>query len=201
MKSKYRGLSRAQFNEARRYPKYRGLSRARFDLVVTAHHEAGHAVAAVIVFRPFGYVSIERNYKGYGSKGHIDYANTPFFHKNKLIGCDEQLTTTMAGAFAQRRFAPRTRWRHDAMPDQDLVIRNLYRWCDETGEVARAHLNYLHLKAKEIVEQNWRHIERVAAGLLKHGSLDESEVRRIMHRWQRVADAEGWCGPDWRYRG
>ena len=88
-------------------------------LAELAHHEAGHAVAAVYLNRPMIYVTILPDDD---SACHIKFGNPPrgilraardgdLENPRLTQWIERELITTLAGGFAQARFDPDSDWR------------------------------------------------------------------------------------------
>jgi hypothetical protein len=91
--------------------------RKQTDISITAYHEAGHGVAAILLGRPFKTVDIIGN-EQYG--GMITYKATPKKIRKmdrsdaRVIQIIERaIIITFAGGIAQRRYAPSSPWRSD----------------------------------------------------------------------------------------
>ena len=106
------------------------------DLRTTAHHEAGHAVAAITLGIEFLKVDI---IEGPSWRGRIQYdmtfgssAHTAWVrlqegrHQDPAVIdlAERLLITSFAGAVAQRRFAPNSYWAEDG--GKDLQVSDLY---------------------------------------------------------------------------
>jgi uncharacterized membrane protein len=81
----------------------------------------------------------------------------------------------LAGPAAQRFHNPRS-WRsyHGAL-DHELALGLAFRLTGSAASAA-AYMNWLEIVAQEMVERSWKPIERVAAALIKNGSLSGPEV-------------------------
>jgi hypothetical protein len=98
---------------------------------------------------------------------------------------EKQILITLAGPYAQRRFAPHSGWRSrnqshlNSGYDFDSVavlIDNEHG----NGRVADLYSRYVNAKAEQLVEVCWQQIETVANALLERGTLIGAECRK---RW------------------
>jgi ATP-dependent Zn protease len=181
-------VAREQNKKIRRSMR-RSLSRARPK---TAIHEAGHAVALIILSEAFNSVTIVP--ADDGVPGHIA------FTRGWLNKCDPQhaIVCMIAGATAQRLFFPRSHWRagygmllrpgavynkaklHDGT-DFSTVLLLLQGLARGRRERVRIHTDCA-ARAHSLVETHQDKIEAVAAALLEHQTLSFDDVRRIT-RW------------------
>jgi len=72
---------------------------AKITPQIAAHHEAGHAVIALVLDIPVRYASIEPRKNTWGRVAH-----------GPAESRDLELILAVAGPQAQRRFAPRSNW-------------------------------------------------------------------------------------------
>lgn len=144
-------------------------------LEATAHHEAGHAIAAILVHRRFRHVTIE---PGEGSLGHVlyrawdrrlrpDVSSSP---RTELLLRDA-IITALAGLEAQAKFTGRRDFR-GARSDYDQAADLASRACSSSEE-ANAYLAWLCVRTKQIVSApyNWTAIRALAAALLRDRRL------------------------------
>jgi hypothetical protein len=178
------------------------------DERIASFHEAGHACTCVALRVPFRKVDIisngDRDGRVYNRKRHAAF---PDDHDPRVIDLVERaIIVDFAGGIAQRRYAPRSDWAfgmgHDGLEhdfyydeDDDLVCStsdritsgsDLYnidarlRMLERDGDAAyRAELE---ARAKALVARLWPEIKIVAAALLKHKTLSQAQVRRLMNR-------------------
>src|SRR5262249_6044114 len=84
----------------------------------------------------------------------------------------------LTGPYAQRRYAPSSRWRYDARSD----FHHVSRWVSYVhsgGVAARNYRRYVGAVAKELVDGHWGEIKAVARHLLKHHTMQQHEVQEI----------------------
>ena len=144
---------------------------------ITAYHEAGHAVVARMLYVRVKSVTIRPDVGSSGmTKLDLRYLNN-----------DKQVLITLAGPYAQRRFAPRSRWRSSSTSvvtlnsgwDFDTVTGLIY---DEhgNGDAAKFYRRYAEAKAKQLVDRGWRRIEAVAKALLERETLTGTEMSQVI---------------------
>jgi hypothetical protein len=133
---------------------------------IAAYHEAGHAVMAHKLGAKVCRVSIED-----------DSGRTQIKRLGRGVGRIERIILiNLAGPYAQRRYAPRSRWRSRSHTgfnsgyDFDNVTDLIY---DKhgMGKVAEAYWRYVETRAEALVEQHWSNIDAFAQALLKHGVI------------------------------
>ena len=144
---------------------------------ITAYHEAGHAVVAHRLHVRVKSVTIRPDVGSSGmTKLDLRYLNDA-----------KRILITLAGPYAQRRFAPRSRWRSSSTSgvtlnsglDFDTVTGLIY---DErgNGNAAKFYRRYAEAKAKQLVDDWWRHIEAVAKVLLERETLTGTELSQVI---------------------
>lgn len=141
-------------------------------LEATAHHEAGHAVAAVMRGIKIGHVTIKGDQE---AAGHIRFLRPSKgleqLHKRGMIA--------LAGEAAQRRFNPRSIRRHHGAGDREAVLAFALDACGSTRQ-AGALVKLWTIQAAEFVDARWTAIQRVAAELLTRQTLAHDDVRRLV---------------------
>lgn len=146
----------------------------KHTLAITAHHEAGHAVAAFFRGVRIKHVTILADQ---GSAGHVRFLGRPGrgvaqMHKRGVVA--------LAGEAAQRRFSPCSVRRHHGAGDRGAVLAFAL---DCTGSTEQAELlaRLWEVQARDLVELRWPSVQRVAAALLERETLDAGEVLRLAH--------------------
>jgi hypothetical protein len=153
-------------------------------LAATAHHEAGHAVAAWLRGVRFRYVTIE---DGEDSFGHVRYLGSA----RGMAQTHARGVVALAGEAAQRRFNPRSIRRHHGESDRQTVIRFAIDYTGSTAE-ADALIRLWQAQAKELVASKWDAIEHVALVLLKRKILKLNEVTEVITEWLRTRPRPKW---------
>jgi ATP-dependent Zn protease len=158
------------------------------QLQATAYHEAGHAVAcrangvrikkATIIFNEedgsAGAVHHEFMFRGMQPNIKV----TPRFRE----ALEAHIMIKLAGAIAQRKFAPRSVRKYHAASDYRSAghLALLYI-CENDAKICSAYLQWLQLRTQHWVDVNWRKISRVADALLTHKTLSGQEVKAIIN--------------------
>lgn len=147
---------------------------------VAAHHEAGHAVVALGFGAAIRRASIKPDA---GSAGRVTF-------RRRFRDPERSLLITLAGPFAQRRFAPKSNWRRhvgSGRSDFDIVrkiIRELHGKGGR-GTLAQKYLVYMEALADSAVDYWWHDIKAVAKALLKHETLTGDEIGAVIRKARR----------------
>jgi len=153
----------------------------RNALAATAHHEAGHAVAAVIRRVHFRHVTIEAQDD---AAGHVAYLRPARgmkqMHARGMIA--------LAGEAAQRRFNPRSVRRHHGAGDREAVLDYAIDKSNSARE-AQALVNLWQVQADNLVEMRWPVIARVATALLERRTLSYDDVQKLLIPAPPIAEA------------
>jgi hypothetical protein len=159
-------------------PKLRTMKRAPkakrdYEIEATAYHEAGHA----IVGAGLGAIVKVATVKPRGKiLGRVRFAACPDDHESELL-------CTLAGPFAQKRFAPRSAWRsgnRDFDNAKKLVVSRIHG----KGTVAQKYLAYMEARAAQVVNVFWIDIEAVAKALLERETMTGREIRAVIRNAQ-----------------
>jgi ATP-dependent Zn protease len=149
-------------------------------LRVIAYHEAGHAVAFLVIGEPPLRVEISVG-EGTVTPGYTRDDDPVREESEMRLRAIDDVAATLAGPFAQARIMRVSRdeaMRHPACRvDMELVedtIQDADLGCDEYiwSEAAR--------KTATILKRNWAAVERLAAALLEHRSLTGEQVQKIV---------------------
>jgi hypothetical protein len=159
-----------------------------------AHHEAGHAVAAIWLRVPFRWVSIKPKA---GSAGRVSgpsplarllekHAGGDDLTPREWVRIESEVVILCAGVAAERGYLQRNGL-FSVDSDADLAFTGVFdrsmnvdmaaRLHGDDPEVADAWLRYLGLRASSLVRWQWKGVERVAAELLKRRTLSAKDVR------------------------
>jgi hypothetical protein len=132
------------------------------DAEMAAYHEAGHAVIAHMLGVKVRQVSIDEH----GNRTQIG----GFGRGEDRI--ERAIIVNLAGPYAQRRHAPRSRWRHgnhfgsNSGADFDNVTDLIFN-LHGNNKVSEAYWRYVEARAEALVEQHWKKIDAVAQVLLR----------------------------------
>ena len=169
---------------------------AAATIEITAYHEAGHAVAAVLLERPFSKVDIVGDQVAAGRIIYEDRPDPPD-QSTKAQWAEHDLIVTLAGAVAQRRFSPDSDWRHGMGQGEKLTaprsdLPRLDRPSDfqtvilgiadlgYTREAAVAYRAELQARAEALIEDLWPAVKQVAEALLEHKTLWVDDIQEII---------------------
>jgi hypothetical protein len=173
----------------------------------TAVHESAHGCAAISLGLRFRTIDI---FIHEGGDGHI----TGLRLRYGVFSIERMILVLYAGAMAQRRFSPSSKWQHGSRSDRrsadvwlqrllsvDVRLQRLRRGnlCGDyyfgdpeflPSHLDRQTLDRLHvhyrLRAAGLVARLWPQIERVAAKLFQHKFLTYAEVRKLMTAARRL---------------
>lgn len=177
--------------------------RSARSLLITAYHEAGHAVAAATLDIAFEKVTIIPQGKG---AGRITYADLePEIREAWAAGdrlnnaqvrqwVERQAIVTLAGSVAQRHFSPRSDWKFgregDAtfpgfgkVLDPSSDMSKAVRLIDDlgfTGKVAAAYMSYVEASAEALITELWDDVRKVAQRLLEEKTLWADDVHQMI---------------------
>jgi hypothetical protein len=90
--------------------------------------------------------------------------------------------SALADPYAQRRFAPRSRWRLRSHPrsgyDFDNVRNLIHNDLLYNGKVAETYQTFMEARTEALVDQYWLRIESVAKALLERGVIT-GDIRAV----------------------
>jgi hypothetical protein len=136
-----------------------------FERHATAHHEAAHAVVAVLALAETVALTLGEN-----GGGECRNSGMP-----KL---EDQISFALAGVIAEARFYPRSIHKYTSGPCYDfLVARILIDQLNEEGGQIHLTARSAAKRAMVLVDANWEAIENVALALNDCGSMDDYSIR------------------------
>jgi ATP-dependent Zn protease len=156
-------------------------------LECTAYHEAGHAVAAIILGRAIRKVTIipdhDRNTlgscQGHGN-GRLPALDTDASSARHRTYIKSQIMMLWAGAIAEGRRAGRHNW-HGAGVDRSHIL-NLACFACMGDEECKRYIQWLFERTKNLLfsqRWHWDAIKRIARKLLKHGTITGKEAKGL----------------------
>lgn len=153
------------------------------DLQITAHHEAGHAVAAWRLGLKFKYVTILPDKAGRGL-GHVMNCRPKWFRPDIdssdriCLLAQRRITSLFAGQLAEAKFRRRKPlW--GSWSDDRQAVDLAMRMCG-SQETTEAYLKYCFLASRDLVNVFWPEVEGVAWGLLELQTADYQEVIELI---------------------
>lgn len=142
-------------------------------LAATAHHEAGHAVAAIVRGIPVRHATIVA---GEDNAGHVRLlARIPKTMKAMHI----HGMVALAGEAAQRRFNPRSVRRHQGGSDREAVLGFALR-ASGSERQAQCLVSLWQAQADDLVQLRWAAIQHVAVALLERKTIDGTAVHQLI---------------------
>jgi hypothetical protein len=166
----------------------------------TAHHEAGHAVAAILKGRRFKYVTTIPD-DAMGSLGHVQFRIMRAFRPDEAsAGCwalddgrkakrlDDEVCIQVAGMAAEAIYTGRRNWR-GAHGDYHAAVGLASYRCNGCDGAITAYLKWQAEEAKSLLTRTAVHrkcVEAVAERLIEENRLEEGTVRKIVFGLLRV---------------
>lgn len=154
-------------------------TRRRTALMVTAYHEAGHAVALLRFGRKIRRATIKPDAAW---RGHVESFPSRQASRQSVV---EDAVAAACGPAAQRRFAPRSEVRAGAKIDYLTIAESI----ELISQTAGGHLplrTYVNREAAWHVATDWPAITAVAEALMAHETLTGKALIRIAE----ASDAE-----------
>lgn len=149
----------------------------------TAIHEAGHAVAAYALHVRIKYVTIAPE-----GDAHVEFGRHGTFD-DSLRGTDRaerHIMVRFAGQIAERKHAPRSKWRRGGWVDRAAALELFSRIDHPDPKVRDLHMKLLWRKTEWLVEFRWKDIQAVADALLKHKKLDATQLAAVIDKVRRL---------------
>jgi hypothetical protein len=150
----------------------------------TAHHEAGHAVAAWRMYLPFKYVTIKPDADD-GSLGHVLHDVHPKWFRpdddlsdRVRLRLERHIITSFAGQIAETKFRGR-RPRFGMHSDNQIAVDMAFR-LGGSRETLEAYLKYCWCRSHDVVNGCWRQIEAMAAALLQKQTLGYEDAIEVI---------------------
>ena len=146
----------------------------------TAHHEAGHAVAALALGRPVHRVSIRADRERLGA---CHFGKAVFRPSEDWL--EREILIALAGLAAEARFTGDYAW-DGAARDRQYVAELTLERAGNARQAERLERRLLS-KTEHLLDQpgNWLAVERIAAELLRTGSISGRAARHLYEECQR----------------
>jgi hypothetical protein len=144
---------------------------------LVAYDEAGHAVAMFVFGWTVREIIVAAGPVSPGARhmGIVTYTTTSLW---------QSATVSLAGPFAERRYAPRSNWRkcmHNDVAEASKAIRKIHG----RGKVGRDAWREAEMRTEQLLEEHWGKIERLAAALSRDVDVTKmsgEEMRSIIGR-------------------
>jgi hypothetical protein len=154
-------------------------------LTATAHHEAGHGVAAWrlgvrtrrITILPDGEVAGMHEFEGYLRRARPGMEVTPSIR----VKLENTALILLAGPLAERRYLKRGYRRYGAGNDYEKMITCLTCLTGESDEL-QAYADLMWIRARNFVrsDSNWWLIRQVATELMRRRTLSGPQLRDVI---------------------
>ncbi len=163
-------------------------SRKGEPITLTAYHEAGHAVAAVLLRCPVESITIEPG-EDSGCLGRCVLGDRPSWLCPDTSGgsrarfyIERRMMILLAGRVAESKHLGRP-YHEGSEGDEDKIARLAEVICGSDGEDQK-FIAWLHARTVNLlsVEEHWQAVERVVAELLERKTLKGAAVRRVVEQ-------------------
>jgi hypothetical protein len=148
---------------------------------LTAHHESGHAAAALELDLPVYAISIERAAGAHGRVimpvPNVDTTDLLELTPESIEFFEHHILTLFAGPIAQRQFS-RSRWQRDGAEDFRRAAALLDCLQVDT-RCRRLHWCLLWRRAELLIERYWPVISELAVVLLEVNRLEGTELLEV----------------------
>ena len=149
--------------------------------LLTAYHEAGHAVAAELYGQKISRVEIVGDAERTGSTETLRFPADPDedrSHEVTLEEVENRLRSVLAGTVTEAMVSGRTGW-DESSEDLDGAVRLAMKLVDDCEDVLPL-LEDIRIDLEAVLAERWHLVERLAEELLQQKTLEGTEVRRIL---------------------
>lgn len=154
-------------------------------LLITAYHEAGHAVAKKVLGLKLRSATIvpRGDYQGFvtGPIGiNVQRLRYDIFSVNEVSRWHNEIIVLMAGAQAQRKYKPRS-VRPYMIAADNANIQTILE-CVHPRNEHRTIINWLRVRTENLINhpKHWRYVEDVAVALLENRTLTGDDISKIL---------------------
>jgi hypothetical protein len=175
---------------------------AKLERELTAYHEAGHAVIALMLGIKLDYVTIVPSDSPSANSYGLCSTKMPKWFKDgersdrAQVLAERRITFIYSGLHAEARYRGKREGRGcreileqglgttgddqdaDTLVDLTLSVRGVAGVL-MSRRVTDAYLKYCWQASREMVDFHWLSIQAVAAALIEKGALDDKEVRGV----------------------
>lgn len=164
------------------------------QLVVTAHHEAGHAVVSWMLkhARPSHLVSIEAHSTAVGFN--LPMVGDGKDDVNMAAICESGACISMAGRAAEQHLCRQDSGELTVGDRSDLYNATQYAYWEGRGDMeSKTWLDGVYKKAQELVARHWHLVVRVAELLLEKKVLKREDLEQALgeYRFEDVEEIDG----------
>lgn len=159
------------------------MTAKQIRLGATAHHEAGHAIAAWRKHLKFRYVTILPDTTA-GNLGHLMHHHAKWFRPDidssdrTTLRAQTHIIVSLAGQIAEARFRGR-RPRYGMDGDNRSACGMAFHLFGST-KTTNAFLHYCWSATEDLISADWRSVRAVAAALLEKQTLKYDEVIEVI---------------------
>jgi hypothetical protein len=161
------------------------MAKKRDNLLITAYHEAGHAIANKVLGLKLRLVTIvpKGDYAGVvkGAIGiNVERLRDDDFSVDEVSRWHNEIIVLLAGAEAQKKFRPRSMKPHMVAADNaniQTILENLH-----PSNERRAIMTWLRVRTRNLINhpKHWRYIEDLAGVLIERPTLTGDEVSDVI---------------------
>jgi hypothetical protein len=159
-----------------------------------AHHEAGHVIGHITTGHPFTLALVERvkTRHGFTHAGEVRFKTGEHYEWHadsiernaaRLSWLEDEVVITLAGAAADKRYAPRVvraDWRGSR---GDVVQLNTgLKRLGIKGKGRAVAIREFEARAAAMIKKHWGEVKSIATALLERGTLTEYEARELIGR-------------------
>jgi len=159
-----------------------GDSRRERRIASTAYHEAGHAVAGVVLGVPILEVTIVPSAGAHGSV-RMPTRWVADVHGYRVPSRDlveRYVVKLLSGVTAQRKAYPRSVRFHHGRSDRESALSVAVLVMPDSEPVVQAFLNYCQARAVQLVEEHWPSVIGVAQELIVKRTVRQKDVRAVV---------------------
>lgn len=159
-----------------------GETRRERRIASTAYHEAGHAVAAVVLGVPIVTVTIVPSA---GAHGHMQMparwiADVHGYRVPSRDLVERYVVKALAGVTAQRKAYPRSVRSHHGRSDGESAFSVAVLVMPDSERVIQAFIDYCQARAEQLVEEYWASVTEVAQELVTRKTIGRNDVRAVV---------------------
>jgi hypothetical protein len=150
--------------------------------LLTAYHEAGHAVVAELHGEHISRVEIVGDEERSGSTETLRFPADPaegVAEQTTLAEVENRLRSVLSGTVAEAMISGREDW-DEGSEDLDEAVRLAMKLVDDCEDVLPL-LADIRIDLEAVLAERWYLVERLAEELMRRKTLSGAEVRRIIN--------------------